>query len=715
MLIQKTMQTLETSKEFFFQRQSYPVVYLESPSDFNEQSQIKMKSYNFTEFNVENINDSETKIDTQIFKIKEKHYHPNATFVSSNFVLDDMTLHKDGNLLEIGRDYVVDLDVNDTIVPHERFYSDASHLGDMDAPEHGKEGKSKMHICGVYGGGIGYEKNTYSDQTFYDVVTFGHLAFSIFNKEPGIKIKTIDYLTISYVDLDKYMELNKEEYPDLADGKFYPVSSINFRNLIVSNQINLWGGHLIGISENYDIYIWNITQKRDGSAGEIGTFLNFYAKIEDPVNKRDFQYINKIGFHDNHILIGMDGLGIKIYSVDGSTGTTSNTQQNSVPKGDFQTGDPNNQSGTNPSDLDENPDQIENGGRNLQAFNTFVLQANGALSGSYERDSATSEQLKKLSLVGYYKFNYQDMIVNYNTFYIIQKGVGLRIMNAFSFTISAPILNNPNLKNLEYLEMSLYSTNLYFIGISAWNNPPSSPEFFYEIIANYEFSPTMNRVWASSKTRRFDNFVTNLRSFSVLFDKTNNELLFLIRGSPNIINIPSFIIPINPTLKIDLNSGYNPVHLMFDQYTLEPTYLVNDDNDYFSITKVHIRPYDLTCNFKDDGQYDINLTNVNACSDFNGDKDYNYCLYTSQTVFIIDRKASGFIALLVILLLILVGVLIFVALYKFKIICKDKKNQDQRYVEPNSQVPDKSTKGGAINMGEIEINVQHEQLEDEKV
>ena len=752
---------------------NFSVLTLDDDASLSENTLSSINTYGFYNFTY-SIIDSNEKVDE--IKIENKNIRPNTTFISANFDLEDLEIDRNGKELEKGDDLVFDLHISDTIATNNRFTKNGNWIYDNSTTIH-----ANKHVCGIYGGGISYSNNVYGDKTFFDVNSFGNIGFALFSDEPGIKIKTIEGSSIKYVSIDDYNRVIKENYPDYAPEDGDEVDSIKFKNIIVSNQINIMGGHLTGVTTDNKVYIWKINQVLVNSSYIVT--LAFITRLEYTLSTQmsDFENLQEVAFYNNMLILGFKGKGITIYDAYNKDWTLYNSNSNGTSNGTVSYGNNSTTNTTNTTDSsnsstnttnttdssnstsfnstnrllreletynsDSHPDARErqryrfrrnlanstnttnstgnnyhsNDGFYYSDYNTYTF-----IDSQYSIPKNTADSLvgSKINLVFKYKFvfNFNDFIINRQSMYFLEEGMGMYIMDLTYFSYKL-YLSHPSLQELEYLEYSLYDTQKYFVGISALNNPPSRNEIFFEIIANDEYYPKYNRIFVSTIKRVYDNFVTNFRSFSVFYDKINRELFFLIRGSPNLINTPTYVLPIKTIGKFELSTQYNPIHIMYDAGDLDPTYFISDSNDFLAITDVKILPFDLYCDFDSDGQYNTIISYTSICNSENstGNRD-NYCLYETETIFLINTKSEGLVIFLIVLIIIVFIVVILLILYNLGYIFKKKKDgtthQPHRVAnQPNDpQYNNQNAYHGnsEIDAGDIEINIQHQEFKDEK-
>lgn len=685
-----------TLKEVLNNFTNYSVVTVDEWSYFNN-------NYRFSWELISNYTAVKTNTVKQSYLLDiKKNEFAGVSFISNNFDFDDITIHKDSQLMFPGKDYFYQLNTSDYLVPKARFSSNATILTNTSVSLDNDD----INICNLSGGGINFTSKIYTDTDFVDINSFGNLAFTLNKQSNGIQTKTIKDYTMSLTSLDNYIKNINSKYSS-APALEVPTDGIKFKDIMILNQINIDGGHLVGISAFNEVFIWNITQVKLESGYE--TFIKYYATIRDKENNDNpFDNLVKLGFYNDYIIFGYKGEGIEIfYTSDTDYNSNEDTNNNNENENTDNTDNTNNNDNTNPNDNTDNttptnPDENVDNGRRRSLEITYTYNSKSYSGSKFYLNSAFGM-----------RFDFVDFIVNKLTMYVIEKSYPIKIFDFQGLTFGSYEITttNTDLQKFEYLEYSEYNDS-HYIGVSATNYPPVRPEFFYEINYDDEYRPSINRIYISLKKRRYDNFVTNLSSLTAMFDKENKELVLLIRGAPNIINIPSFVIPIKNQEKLKFQSENYPIHIVFDENDYDFSYLIADGSTYISFTDFKILPYNIVCNFKKKGQYDLNLDFITSCDETNN--DYTYCIYRMETIFVIAGRTSGLVALLIILLIILFGVVAFLILVKYGIICKDKKSQNPSAQRPgNYQNPNGDDNTNKVDLGEIEIQVQHQQLQDE--
>lgn len=687
---------------------TYNIITLDSAVTLSTQTIKTLLTTPYSNFTVSNktyINDE----DIAVIKL-DKDQSTKTSFISSNFALSDINILRDGQKLEPGKNLLYKVGDFPQILPSTRYTSNSSIIY-----SESKHYEKDYSLCEVSKGGFESISGSKSDIKTHNTTTFGQISFVLDNYEAGIKLFNNNHFNASE-DLDDYINRMNQLYPNLTTEPVITVSNIIFKNIFVSNQINILGGHLIGLSENNEIFIWNITQHWVDEVGQ-QMLLSYYCKIFDSAGSKNFSKINKIGFYENMILIGYVGEGIEIFEIqdealidheDSNSTDSTNTTDTSDTSDPSDTTDTTDSTGTADTNGDADPTDTTGATDNNDAR---LLNSNRKLD-IILSNATTATNVTPILILS---FDYLDFIINHKTIYYIEKGVGLRLFDLTTMEISQQlIIENSYLKRLDYLEYSLYDTSLYYIGVSAFNNPPANQEFFYEILASDEFNPSINRIYASSKKRRFDNFVSNLNSFSIFYDKESSDLVFITRGAPNVINIPSYV-----WSSFSLTSGYNPVQVLYSPDNMEITYMIQDGDELYYIKNLRLIDFSLSCKFEKKGQYDISLSYITSCADSDKSNEYNYCLYSAKTIYVVEESNSALVALLIILILILFAVIIIILLVKYGVICKKKikspydnqriGNTNQVYGDPHS---DSNNNTNKVEMGEIEINVQHQQLDE---
>jgi len=667
----------------------YLDITIDDPVDLSTETLNTLSQNPTSIFTYSKLNETHPAQDAKHIKVDYDDEYPTIGFISSNFKLEDLYFTKDGERLIPGEDLLYDLEISNTVVPRSRFYSDPKIL----VPKERDSVPKDVDICGLYGGGISYSQNKYYDETFHEVESFGKLAFSIFKGQNGIKVKKVEDSTISFMSLDTYIQKMKDAYPDKAEGLVKPTDGVKFTKLWVSNQPNIVGGHLIGQSEANSLYIWNITQFHANEDVQ-ETKLTYWTKFQNHIGSR----LHRIAFHNDLLMFGSMEEGLRIYrkSYGGSPQNNTNSTGNSTT---------NNTDSNSRRNLDNEP-------------NTFTIVGKYSNFSEYTEEHYQADGFS-FDLIRRFNYPYKDFLVNFRTIYTIEKNIGLRVINLFTLDLDDKIIiENPELQEVDFLHSSLYNLDLgreqYYVGVSALNSPPARPEFFFEIVANDEYNPTYNRVFVSTKKREFDNAVTNLNTFTAMYDKAHKEMIFIKRGVPNIIDIPSYILPVSPNAQLSLNSGYNPIKILYDAKDNDPTYMVQDRDDYFSITNVRIAEYRVLYRYTEEAKYELNIDFISKCESIDYKSQNNYCEYKAVTVFNVEKSNHELVAVLVILLLILITVVVLLVLVKKGIICKKKGRGQDKAQAQNYGQPQMVNNDDKVEVGEIEINIQHQQLEDEK-
>lgn len=292
-----------------------------------------------------------------------------------------------------------------------------------------------------------------------------------------------------------------------------------------------------------------------------------------------------------------------------------------------------------------------------------------------------------LKIIKEFRFALDDFHINNHTIYIIQQAVGLRCFNLIGLNFESKlIIENQFLTQITYLDHSLYDNDASFIGVLA-NTNKNNQYMFYEIaltgdsIVN-EHTPFINRVWLSTKTRKIDNFVDNVDSYSVMYDGFNHEFIVLIRGVPNLLFVPTYIIKLPDTIISKFESTNYKVHVMFDNDSKEPVYFINNSDDYVYLEKMKLLPFELSCDFNSPGKYEMIVSYLAQCPSIPAES-HKYCRFESIQEINYSNANVVAVIILVILLLCLVSVIIYFVLRKLGYI-KGAEPKDQNVNPENN-------------------------------
>ena len=81
---------------------------------------------------------------------------------------------------------------------------------------------------------------------------------------------------------------------------------------------------------------------------------------------------------------------------------------------------------------------------------------------------------------------------------------------------------------------------------------------------------------------------------------------------------------------------------------------------------------------------------------------------------VIGENSGPMVAILIILIVLMLVIVVLLFLIKYGIICRKKPQEvGQNYNQPQVNVMNDNNNNNKVDIGEIEINVQHQQLEDE--
>ena len=641
-----------------------------------------------------------TQVGVPIEMKMDENLHPNITFTSSYLNTNDIKISHDGNELIKGIDVEFKFNVDSSIRPLDRFKEfnnrplDTNTKNTLNTKSTQRNNRD-LDICELNGGGIKFTRSTYSNQNFYDIVSFSKIAFSLNFGEKGINVKFMTDSTIKYIDMDDYISKLKEKNP-LAPSLIQKTSDLKFIDLMISNQISITGGHLYAFTDSNDLLIYNITQSINNGSEDY--FLTFYNKIDNFPYEHTF--VDKLGFYNDLLIVGLktQESGLAIYKLEVEIMSENNSESSS----------------TTDNNMNNSMDSMGiSGGRrqlNYISWNIFENDVEKNIELSQAKSHLVGTKLNYI-LVSKFNFEYTGMIINEVTIYILIKSIGMKLIDLRNNDIVATkdtLIYHKRLTQIQYLEFSKFDKESYYIGLSGISDI-DQPEFFFEIIANNEFKPTYNRVWYSGKKRSFDNFVDNLNSYSVMYDKINFELIFLLRGVPDLIDIPTFAISVQKTDKITLTSGENRVHVVLDSNDKDATYLIQDTDDWISYTNIEMAPFNIVCNVRKIGQYDIQLSYIDKCEGEN-----TYCKKNLTSTYLYpNANRKGLIILAIIIILVLFLVVFILILAKYGIICKSKKGtaiKNNTYTKPTSN----NVHDTKEDHNEIEINIQHQEFKDEK-
>ena len=311
-----------------------------------------------------------------------------------------------------------------------------------------------------------------------------------------------------------------------------------------------------------------------------------------------------------------------------------------------------------------------------------------------------------------YEGNLNDLlsiiILDY-TIYVLEENVGLVLTDRY---YPWKVISKYNFTNAVKMDLFINPfTGFKFLGLYLHNKDNKTSDFFIELLIVNETNLYLNKalLYPDSKKPSIDEVLTFDYYFSYIYDKTNEQIIMIKRGSLNTVNFTSF--------KINMNLfSNNDDNKIFPFYNGDQTIIgVLNKNDFYTINNIYNQS-ELTCDFEEKGMYNIifyqkqdfckssytNVNNTYFCR--------NYITYRFN---VLEKKSHKNRNLIIICTIVLIPILIFIILlvrYRKKIkdgkmIVKarfDKKNRKYLYENVNDMNNKNNLKNQ--NIGELNEN-----------
>lgn len=621
-----------------------------------------------------------------------------------------------------GKDLWLDVEISKYARPEERYNThDTDYLASKNKTSSSFERKDSFVNCTFLGEGLKFDLEE-TDETYkgYDIQMFKYISFALINKQLMIK----DIIGRDFMPINDYID--KIDTKSLMSEN---VSNLDFEDIMLDKQYFLDFAYLIGRTSDNVIYIWKVESAKSQMEYHISLILKFTSDDPDFTKK-----ITTIGFLESPInaemIIGVKGVGFAFYQIKKQRILQEDNQitvvdsSNSTNNTETTINDNTNQN--NNTQTDQNTTSIDDSNTNL-------------LNDLFKKTTIISSfpgytyELKS----NYLDSSFIDFKINKITIYVLIDGLGLKILDLFKKEYIDTI-KHPKMKALDHIEMPFNQIDA-FIGVSLENDPENGHDaFFVELLTRNERKPEINKIFTSKKKVRYDNFVTNLNNFSILFDKENSRTIILYRGITNMLDVPSYVIPNNVPKNINETALTYIVHVPdpINKNQFIPEYITSYNGNFIHIKNLLPTPFNYKCQFNKSGYYDIIFKAFSKCPTDDLAKGLQeHCLFVFTKYYDVmddykptqktdisgspsgsqgrnDEKDMNGPALpvLIVVILLFAGFIIGAILYKCGC-CKKKTNPtptEQKYQTPDNEV--NTSKGG-----EIEINVKHQVLEDDKI
>lgn len=259
---------------------------------------------------------------------------------------------------------------------------------------------------------------------------------------------------------------------------------------------------------------------------------------------------------------------------------------------------------------------------------------------------------------------YQAFIINSNTLYGLSKSTGLIILDKSS---NASVKKINSLSHLNILEIYSYSnpfTGSKFVGVF-FDHSQTKSEFYMELLIYNEKSPTINKIFTSTKPNSTISSIVILDTFFIYFyDKKQNIIYSTRRGVFNKVPIITYTFNLN-------NSEYkNEKFLPFYNFTTSDlSYMLTNGTSALIISSIKYENQILNCTFNKLGKYMVVFERIaDSCYQVMGKqgeickKGYFYQL-TSFGEYSNDIPKT--VAILLCCIIIIIGIIIILTFWKY--------------------------------------------------
>lgn len=332
------------------------------------------------------------------------------------------------------------------------------------------------------------------------------------------------------------------------------------------------------------------------------------------------------------------------------------------------------------------------------------------------------------------KLSYIDFVMIQNSIYLAAKGEGIYIINVESMGI-VKMISHPNVIGIDILRDG--DSKYTYIGLAISNDPENKiKEFFVELIVadGDETNPSINKAYISNKRIDYDNAVLTSLSKTVILDKQGQRIIILLRGTPNLIDIPNYSIDLDDNFDwrntvLNLYSFYNE-----DSSSYDNIFQITDGKLIKELGNIAYDPFTIRCRFNTAGIYDFKFKAAFDSSGSSSLKGDAVIYNTSEQMFNVNSTADTalqqansldtqtYLPILIVLILLIVVVIIVLVLKKMGIICRNSSNNQQvgpdnahSKLPNNYETPKDNLNISGNHSNEIQIDIQHQPLEDEKI
>lgn len=321
----------------------------------------------------------------------------------------------------------------------------------------------------------------------------------------------------------------------------------------------------------------------------------------------------------------------------------------------------------------------------------------------------------------------KDLVVLGKSIYILASGEGIYILDIETMGLEKTI-QHPNLIGIDVIPAQDTQTQFIYVGLAVNNDPENKiKEFFIELVVDKddEFNPSINKAYISNKKIDYDEAIISSNSKTLFVDKLGQRLIILLRGIPNLRDIPNY--------SIDLDTVYDWSKVRLNLYSYaqstsntENIIEITDGKSSIILGEIQFNPFLVRCQFNSPGIYNFNFKGGYDCT------ESDTCIREFEQIFFInsttvngltltdDHDDQTYIPILIILILLIVVVVLVLILKKLGILCR-KGDTDVPTGSKNvhSKLPNNyETPKDNLNISgnpSIQIDVKHEPLEDEKI
>jgi len=479
---------------------------------------------------------------------------------------------KNGDDLKLGENYYINYTLNDNAISStalkkiwaKTYYDPANpyeHKWDAECQFNSYPAQFQLAFQKAYG-------------NIKKIVSWGGLAFAIFNGKEGIHVVKYNNLQPTFITLTNSIDSNNN------------LNNQNFNDIFIINQFNLDDGYLVIISDS-DTIIFKLILSRNG----VDINLELYAVFGNNVYYSP-KNITGFGLNENNLIVSTLDYGILVLK-DFKTIRNRNMQAgNPGPPGSANSG-PIVPAGFTPTSNTTNTTNTTTTTPTTSTTSTTSTSTSATSSSSKFKSTGV---WKTIGMVTYYTdsnnvktvLKVKDFIIFNKTIYLLAQGFGLKILKlgsvqflsiaitetnlkdsnflktiplCFAYATANNGLEHPHLKKLDYYYNPL--TNYGYVGILV-DSSETVPEFFIElIIQDNEEIPLVNKIFYSPTVVLADTFTTDTH-WSFILDKSRKTLIILRRGLLNPISELTYNAPLTLLINnLDL-STYVPIVHIYD-------------------------------------------------------------------------------------------------------------------------------------------------------